>query len=132
MPSATGTRFALVTGMATLPSDARRSPRILFQLPLQIYGNGLAARAHTVVVNRYGALVLAAQAFPDDTMLKVENASTGKTTLCRVVWCGGEELPGLFKLGIEIMGNVGGFWGEEFEGRLRQTLGASETQGTAA
>jgi hypothetical protein len=95
--------------------EARRSPRVRLEIPLAVDGEGRSGRAHTVVVNRYGALILCSLRFPEDAMIKVQNTAAGNVTLCRVAFCGGEDLPGLYKLGIEIMGNVAGFWGSDFE-----------------
>lgn len=100
--------------------EGRRGPRLLLQIPLSLNGGGRVVRGHTVVVNTFGALVLSPLCFPDEALVKVENATTGASTLCRVAWCGGEELEGLFKLGLEIMGNARGFWGPEFEARIRE------------
>jgi hypothetical protein len=100
--------------------ESRRSPRILFQVPLRLSANGGTVRGHTVVVNRQGALVLSPLRVSEETLLKVENALSGASLLCRVVFCGGEELPGLYKLGIEILGPSVDFWGKEFESRLSE------------
>jgi hypothetical protein len=100
--------------------EGRRSPRILFQVPLRISADGAMVRGHTVVVNRQGALVLSPLRVSEETLLKVENALNGASLLCRVVFCGGEELPGLYKLGIEILGPAAGFWGNEFESRMSE------------
>lgn len=97
--------------------EARRSPRVRLEIPLLVDGEGRSGRAHTLVVNRYGALILSSLPFPEDAMIKVQNADGGGVTLCRVAFNGGEELPGLYKLGIEIMGNVAGFWGRDFDYR---------------
>lgn len=98
--------------------EGRRSPRILLQVPLLIHGNGQRARAHTAVVNRHGALVLSPLRLPEDAFLKAENVESGAILLFRVVCCGGEELPGLYKMGIESLGDASGFWGSEFESQL--------------
>ncbi len=37
------------------------------------------------------------------------------TALLRVAWCGGEDLPGLFKLGIELLGVAPDFWGDLYD-----------------
>ena len=99
--------------MAEPGVENRRSPRIAAKVPLALWGDGGAAvRAHSVVVNRRGALVLSPRPFAADAFLKVLNQQSGQTALCRVVWCGGEDLPGLHKLGIELLADVPFFWGE--------------------
>jgi hypothetical protein len=105
--------------------EARRSPRILFQVPLALSANGATVRGHTVVINRDGALVLSPLRLPEETLVKVQNSLSGATLLGRVVFCGGQELPGLFKLGIEILGSCAGFWGSEFEERMAERAPAS-------
>ena len=109
----------LVAALVATVED-RRSPRILFQVPLRISANGGSVRGHTVVVNRHGALVLSPLRVPEETLVKLENALNGASLPGRVAFCGGEELPGLFKLGIEILGPADGFWGNEFESRMSE------------
>ena len=101
--------------------EGRRSPRILYQVPLAISANGLTVRGHTVVVNRDGALVLSPLRLREETLVKVQNVLSGATLLGRVAFCGGEDLPGLFKVGIEILGACAGFWGTECETRMRDS-----------
>ena len=104
--------------------EGRRSPRILCQVPVALSANGGSVRGHTVVVNRCGALVLSPLRVPEETLVKVQNVASGATLVCRVAFCGGEELPGLYKLGIEILGAGDGFWGSEIETRMRETAAA--------
>jgi len=100
--------------------DGRRSLRIALKVPIAVWGDGGAAvRAHTVVVNRHGALILAPRRFDAETFLKVLNQESGQTVLCRVAWCGDQDLPGLYKIGIEILAEVPCFWGEQHALALR-------------
>lgn len=93
--------------MANAGVGGRRSLRIALKVPIAIWGDGGAAvRAHTVVVNRHGV--------DAETFLKVLNQESGQTVLCRVAWCGGQDLPGLYKIGIEILAEVPSFWGEQY------------------
>ena len=93
--------------------DSRRSLRVSLKVPIAIWGDrGEAVRAHTVVVNRHGALILSPRPFGADSFIKVLNQESGQTVLCRVAWCGGQDLPGLHKIGIEIMAEVPRFWGD--------------------
>jgi hypothetical protein len=95
--------------------EGRRSLRILLKVPIAVWGDGGdAVRAHTVVVSRHGALILAPRAFAAETFLKVLNQESGQTALCRVAWCGGEDLPGLYKVGIEILAELPQFWGDKY------------------
>ncbi len=98
---------------------------MLLQVPIEIVGAGAPVRAHTVVVNRQGALVLSPRPFQEDELLRLQNLESRDKALCRVVWCGGQDLPGLFKLGLEIVSGNPGFWGEPYEAALEQPKEAS-------
>jgi hypothetical protein len=99
--------------MAGLGTEGRRSERVLLEVPIAVSCDGdEPVRAHTVVVNGHGALILCPRAFRTDALLRVVNQETGCAALCRIAWSGGQELPGLFKLGIEILGVAPPrFWG---------------------
>jgi len=100
--------------VSTAGVEGRRSLRILLKMPIAVWGDGSAeVRAHTVVVSRHGALILAPRPFTAGTFLKVLNQETGQTVLCRVAWCGEEDLPGLYKIGIEILPEVPR-WGDRY------------------
>ena len=99
--------------MSDLDRNGRRSPRILRNVPIAVWFGGSAPlRAHTVVVNAHGALILTPRPFRVDALLRVVNQESGEDAVCRVAWCGGEDLPGLYKVGIEIVGEKPAFWGE--------------------
>jgi hypothetical protein len=95
--------------------EARRSPRVMLRVPLRIEADGASGAAHTVIVNRQGALVLGRLRCAEGVPLDVWNLETGERALCRVVLYGGEDLPGLHKLGIVLMEDRPGFWGAEYE-----------------
>jgi hypothetical protein len=93
--------------------------RLLLKVPIAVWGDGgSAVRAHTVVVSAHGALILAPRPFGPEAFLKVLNQESGQTVLCRVAWCGGEDLPGLHKIGIEILADVPRFWGDQYAAAL--------------
>ena len=93
-------------------TEGRRSIRCLLTVPLAVSSEGDDfVRAHTLVVNAHGALIVAPRPFPAEALLRVVNQDTGQTARCRIAWCGGEEAPGLFKFGIELQGVAPGFWG---------------------
>jgi hypothetical protein len=99
--------------MADMGIEGRRSERILRKVPIAVWCAGApAVRAHTAVVNGHGALILSPIAFRSEALVRVLNQETGQAALCRVAWCGGQDLPGLFKVGIEILGDSPCFWGE--------------------
>jgi hypothetical protein len=103
--------------MADLGIDGRRSARVLRKVAIAVWCDGApAVRAHTVVVNGHGALILTPEPFRADALVRVVNQETGEAALCRVAWCGGEDLPGLHKVGIEILGESGRFWDEPAAG----------------
>ena len=105
--------------MPTTGPENRRSQRIFLKVPLVVWGDlGQPIRAHTAVVNQHGALILLPRPFASERLLKVLNQDSGESVLCRVAWDGGEELPGLFKLGIEILGEALHFWGSSYEAAL--------------
>lgn len=100
--------------MQTGPEN-RRSPRVLLRVPIEIQGVGKPVRSHTVVVNRQGAMVLSPRRFEEEELVRIQNLSNEEKTLCCVVWCGGEELPGLYKIGLEILCGTQRFWGAVYE-----------------
>jgi hypothetical protein len=102
--------------MANAGIEGRRSERIVLKVPIAVSCDGEApVRAHTLVVNGQGALILVPRLFRSEALLRVVNQETGQAALCRVACCCGEELPGLFKLGIEILGVAAHFWGAPYE-----------------
>ena len=97
--------------MPDLGVRGRRSERVLLKVPIAIWCDGAGPmRAHTVVVNGHGALIPSPRPFRTEAMVRVVNQESGRTALCRVAWSGGEDLPGLYKVGIEILGEPAGFW----------------------
>ena len=91
--------------------------RIPLKVPIAVSCDGEEpVLAHTLVVNGHGALILVPRLFRADALLRVINQETGQAALCRVACCCGEDLPGLFKVGIEILGVAAHFWGPPYEG----------------
>lgn len=95
--------------------DARRSPRVMLRVPLRIEIGTSACSAHSVIVSRHGALVLCRLAGSEGTRLDVWNLETGEQARFRIAFNGGEELPGLYKLGIEMLDERPAFWGADYE-----------------
>jgi hypothetical protein len=101
--------------MATSGVDSRRSARVLLKVPIAVWDERAALiRAHTIVVNDHGALILVPRALRMEAVVMVLNQESGRVALFRVVWCGADDLPGLHKVGIEIMGQTRQFWGETY------------------
>ncbi len=94
--------------------ETRRSPRVLERVPILIAGEGPLYSAHTAVVNRHGALILSPMNYPDESVVEIQNQTTGECAKCRVVWNGGEERPGIYKLGIELIEELPEFWGVDY------------------
>jgi len=95
--------------------------RLLLKVPLCVWCDGVRPlRAHTAVVNDHGALILAPCALRSDERIRILNQDNGRTALCRVVWCGGEDLPGLYKVGIEILDEGSDLWGDDYRRALAQ------------
>ena len=96
-------------------AEARRSPRVLAQIPILISGAGLQYAARTAVVNRQGAMVLSPENYPLETVLEIQNLATDQCAKCRVVWLGGEDRPGSYKVGIELDDELPEFWGVDYD-----------------
>lgn len=94
--------------------EGRRSTRVLARLNVLITSTAGSHNALTAVVNRNGALILCPVAYPVGTPLQVRNMATGESAESRVVWYGGPESSGLFKLGIELDEDRPEFWGVEY------------------
>lgn len=98
-------------------NEFRRSPRILAQVPVQISGERPHG-AHTVVVNRHGALILSPVNYTTDSEITLQNRNTGAVARAHVVWSGGADTTGLFKLGIELVDELPEFWAVDYEAAL--------------
>lgn len=94
---------------------ARQSERVDLRIPIRIEWRGYVHDTQTLVINRGGALVASPVPFPPETSFSLRNLSTGGFARFRVVWCGGEEAPGLHRMGIALAEDKGSFWGPEYE-----------------
>jgi hypothetical protein len=92
--------------------EHRRSPRIVSCVPLEVRVVGPDREATTAVVNQHGALILAPEPWPEGTRLAVRNINTGRSTQGRVVWSGGPDADGDYKVGIEFENPATDFWGQ--------------------
>jgi hypothetical protein len=96
-------------GLGSMTND-----HVLLRAPLRIEKDGARWSAESAVVSSVGALVLAPIDWADGCELRIENVETGQTARFRVVWSGGEDLPGRFKLGLELLDERPSFWGPRF------------------
>jgi len=94
--------------------DARRSARVLAQIPIQISGEGPVCQGVTAVVNREGAMVLAAGSYHMGAVVRVQNLRSNESAQFRVIWDGGQEPGGQVKLGIEMLEERPDFWGVDW------------------
>ena len=68
-----------------------------------------------LLVNRHGAMILCPVRYPEGSMLEVFTMATRQSARFRVVWSGGEDLPGRYKVGLELLDERPSFWGPEYE-----------------
>jgi hypothetical protein len=92
--------------------ENRRSPRIVRRVPIQIVADGATVDAVSSVINKHGALVVAAVVFGPGRHVLIVNLRTEQQIEARVVW-GSSEAEGGCKLGIEFLEEVD-FWGEDY------------------
>jgi hypothetical protein len=97
-----------------LLSELRRSPRIVCRVPLVLIRDGAPIVAHTAVINRHGALILTEQNWPPESHFEMQNQKTRDSSRCRVVWIGGADRPGLYKIGVELLEDKPDFWGDDY------------------
>jgi hypothetical protein len=81
--------------------------------------------AITAVVNRHGALLLAAMPCPVGSILGIHHELAVETIPCRVVWVGDVDPSGAHKVGIEFIDEAPNFWGRIYDDRL--TDGSPDT-----
>jgi PilZ domain-containing protein len=96
--------------------EKRRSRRTVSEIPLEVRVVERHRIALTAVINRHGALILSPIPWAAGTQLEITNQRTGAMTNGRVVWCGGEDAPGSFRMGIEFDAVASEFWGDDYGG----------------
>ena len=101
------------------PLTNRRSPRVLARVPVSLTtGHGPPVYAITAVINRHGALLLSARAYPMGTTLGIRHELAIDTIPCRVVWIGDVDPSGAHKMGIEFIDEAPTFWGRVYDNEL--------------
>jgi len=95
--------------------ERRRSPRFELELELHIDSEGSKYTARTRDVSAHGAMVDCDAVFPVGTVVRVTNDASGQTADFRVVWIWPGELPGYYRVGLELVEELD-FWGESGDG----------------
>jgi hypothetical protein len=93
----------------------RRTARQSVRMRVLLRAEGAQVEAYTGVVSPTGALILSPRDWPLGTILQIQNAKNNLSSPCKVVWRGGEESPGLHKLGVEFPEVQQDFWGEDYQ-----------------
>jgi hypothetical protein len=70
--------------------------------------------AYTAIISRHGAMILCGADWKPPTVIEVQNQKTKESSRCRVVWSGGEDRPGVFKLGLEMLEAHPHFWAQDY------------------
>jgi PilZ domain len=91
--------------------ENRRSPRIVRRVPILIVAEGQTVDAVSAVINKQGALLVAAVVFGSGRVLQLQNRRTERQIEARVVW--GASDPEGCKLGVEFLEELD-FWGADY------------------
>ena len=94
--------------------EKRRSRRTASKVPLEIRVIDTHRVVLTAVINRHGALIHSPVPWAIGTLLEIRNQKTGVCAQGRVVWSGGEDVPGSYKLGVEFEAEMSEFWGDDY------------------
>lgn len=108
--------------------DGRRSPRVVFQVPIRIASGETTCEGRTAVVNRNGALLLCPVKYPDES-LEITNMESGETAPFRIVWWGQDDDAGMHKAGTEMLEARPHFWGAGYETKLAELVAEEELVG---
>ena len=95
-------------------TEQRRSPRSNTRIPVALRHEGERFKGTTLVVNRHGALVGALRNVPVGDIFELENVRNRVFCHCRVVWHGGLDKDGFFRLGVEMLEAHPGVWGADY------------------
>ena len=52
--------------------------------------------------------------YPLGIIVEIQNLANNERGKCEVVWLGGEDRPGTYKLGIELQDELPEFWGVDY------------------
>jgi hypothetical protein len=118
-------RSAISPTNGSIRPDARINVRVTLRVPLAVQHAGRGWTVETAVVNRGGGMVLSPVSCVEESILHAANPETGQTAHLRVVWCGGEDFPGRFKVGLEFLDERPSFWGARYEALAAADAAAS-------
>jgi hypothetical protein len=104
--------------------EQRRSPRVSLRVPLGLRWEGERFVGSTLIVNGHGALLFAQRNVTVGDIFELENVRTRVFCHCRVVWQGGSDQTGFFRLGVEMLESNPGVWGSDYSKALARLLGS--------
>ena len=105
--------------------ELRRSPRVALRIPIGMRWEGQRFVGSTLIVNSYGALLYAQRNVTVGDIFELENVRTRVLCHCRVVWQGGLDQTGFFKLGVEMLESNPAVWGSDYSMALARLPGFS-------
>jgi PilZ domain-containing protein len=100
---------AAAKSAAAIAND-RRSTRVVARVHVALTRDAGTMTALTAVVNDQGCLVVAPEDWPTGTPCRLKHMDTGRTARARIVWNGGLDELGSYKLGFEFTEEVVNFW----------------------
>lgn len=103
--------------------EGRRSPRVLLRLSVLIEDPPPVCPARTAVVNRNGALILSPRPYPEEAILRIRHLEWTGAAPFKVVFSGGQDETGSYKLGVELLDERRDFWGPDYEKAVRAERG---------
>src|SRR3974377_758703 len=95
-------------------TEQRRSPRSSVRIPVALRHEGERFKGTTLVVNRHGALLGALRNIPLGDIFELENVRNRVFCHCRVVFHGGLEKDGFFRIGVEMLEAHPAVWGADY------------------
>jgi hypothetical protein len=95
-------------------TELRRSRRSSVRIPIALRHEGERFKGTTIVVNTHGALLGAHRNVPMGDLFELENVRNRVFCHCRVVWHGGLDSDGFFRLGVEMLEAHPAVWGADY------------------
>lgn len=113
-----------MTDSAGYPA-ARRSPRVDLSIPVALRWEGERFGGSTLSVNTHGGRLYAQRNVAVGDIFELENVRTRVLCHCRVLWQGGLDHTGFFKLGVEMLEAHPSVWGSDYAAALARSQGSS-------